>query len=448
MAVWRERRRPDLVFAETVDRGPFPRLVLGGSNCASILSLNGTSMEAPPNAWGGFRGVSRAHGSENDAPGPSVSTVNPWIVNQCAHCLKRCKDAETLRKHQTQARHSPCDPRCGACGKHFANLDTLRQHVDGQLPSAKCKAAYEARGCARCLTIEPEGRAHRCPFESSFQNPRRGHARRAVALDCEMVGTEEDGSGAMCARVCVVDIDGSVLLSTYVAPDRPITDHRTELTGITPGSLEGAPSLREVRTAVLAVLNGSKSKDDDKALLVGHDLPHDLECLGIKWPRRLCRDTAHHPPLQRHTHAPYKLRTLTLDHLGDAIQREGETHDPREDAWAAMRLYIGAAGLCAAHRGGESAVNVAFNGGDEVLVCGDASAGLNANGGTGRASTMPAPRFRCWCGDFTIGEVGTGAAAAAAAAPSPLRAKPASPSPMKSPLRDSTYAYASPTLTR
>ena len=355
MAVWRERRRPDLVFAETVDRGPFPRLVLGGSNCAGILSLNGTSMEAPPNAWGGFRGVSRAHGSENDAPGPSVSTVNPWIVNQCAHCLKRCKDAETLRKHQTQARHSPCDPRCGACGKHFANLDTLRQHVDGQLPSAKCKAAYEARGCARCLTIEPEGRAHRCPFESSFQNPRRGHARRAVALDCEMVGTEEDGSGAMCARVCVVDIDGSVLLSTYVAPDRPITDHRTELTGITPGSLENAPSLREVRTAVLAVLNGSKSKDDDKSLLVGHDLPHDLECLGIKWPRRLCRDTAHHPPLQRHTHAPYKLRTLTLDHLGDAIQREGETHDPREDAWAAMRLYIGAAGLCAAHRGGESA---------------------------------------------------------------------------------------------
>jgi RNA exonuclease 4 len=270
-----------------------------------------------------------------------------------------------------------------------------------------------------------------------------------VALDCEMVGTEEDGSGAMCARVCVVDIDGSVLLSTYVAPDRPITDHRTELTGITPGSLEGAPSLREVRTAVLAVLNGSKSKDDDKSLLVGHDLPHDLECLGIKWPRRLCRDTAHHPPLQRHTHAPYKLRTLTLDHLGDAIQREGETHDPREDAWAAMRLYIGAAGLCAAHRGGESAngANGAFNR-DEVLVCGDASERLNANGGTGRASTMPAPRFRCWCGDFTIGEVGTGAAAAAAAAPSPMRAKPASPSPMKSPLRDSTNAYASPTLTR
>ena len=175
-----------------------------------------------------------------------------------------------------------------------------------------------------------------------------------MALDCEMVGTEEDGSGAMCARVCIVDTRGSVLLSTFVAPDRPITDHRTKLTGVDPGSLVGAPSLREVRTAVLAVLNGSKrtAADDDKALLVGHDLQHDLECLGIKWPGRLCRDTARHPPLQRHTHAPFKLRTLAADHLGESIQREGVAHDPREDAWAAMRLYLGASALCRAHRGG------------------------------------------------------------------------------------------------
>ena len=324
-------------------------------------------MEAPPNAaWGGF--VSTARGSENDAPGPSGSSAaNPWIANQCAHCLKRCKDADALRKHREQARHSPCDPLCGACGKHFANLDTLRQHLAGQLPSARCKAAYEARGCARCLTIEPEGRAHRCPFEwtSGFQNdPRRGNpGRRAVALDCEMVGTEEDGSGAMCARVCIVDAHGSVLLSTFVSPDRPITDHRTELTGVDPGSLAGAPSLREVRTAVLAVLNGSKrtaDDDDDKALLVGHDLQHDLECLGIKWPGRLCRDTARHPPLQRHTHAPFKLRTLAADHLGESIQREGVAHDPREDAWAAMRVYLGASALCRAHRGGGRGESAAF----------------------------------------------------------------------------------------
>ena len=65
--------------------------------------------------------------------------------------------------------------------------------------------------------------------------------RAAVALDCEMVGTEADGSGAMCARVCVVDESGEVLLSTYVAPSQPVTDYRTEITGITAATLRGAP---------------------------------------------------------------------------------------------------------------------------------------------------------------------------------------------------------------
>ena len=417
-------------------------------------------MEAPSNAaWDGF--VSTARGSENDAPGPSGSSAaNPWIANQCAHCLKRCKDADALRKHREKARHSPCDPLCGACGKHFANLDTLRQHLAGQLPSARCKAAYEARGCARCLTIEPEGRAHRCPFEwtSGFQNdPRRGNpGRRAVALDCEMVGTEEDGSGTMCARVCIVDTHGSVLLSTFVAPDRPITDHRTELTGVDPGSLVGAPSLREVRAAVLAVLNGSKrtaADDDDKALLVGHDLQHDLECLGIKWPGRLCRDTARHPPLQRHTHAPFKLRTLAADHLGESIQREGVAHDPREDAWAAMRLYLGASALCRAHRGGGRGELAAGSGGGSGgkdsgggsggKGSGD-GAGLCADGGARRAvATVPAPRFRCWCGDFIAG-AGISSAGREGETRVDSVAKSASPIPPRSPLRDSTNAYASP----
>ena len=254
----------------------------------------------------------------------------------------------------------------------------------------------------------------------------------------------------MCARVCIVDVRGSVLLSTFVAPDRPITDHRTKLTGVDPGSLVGAPSLREVGTAVLAVLNGSKrtAADDDKALLVGHDLQHDLECLGIKWPGRLCRDTARHPPLQRHTHAPFKLRTLAADHLGESIQREGVAHDPREDAWAAMRLYLGASALCRAHRGGgRVGRRIGWEGlgrriGWEGL--GRPGAGLCADGGARRAvATVPAPRFRCWCGDFIAG-AGISSAGREGETRVDSVAKSASPIPPRSPLRDSTNAYASP----
>jgi hypothetical protein len=210
----------------------------------------------PPSmgAWGGgFRGA--CGGQENHAhtavSSPSSqqqqqqqTQTQPQIPPTCGHCFKRCTSAALLTQHKSQARHSPHDPRCGACGKHFANFDTLRQHLDGSKPSQKCKLRYHQSGCPRCLAISPEGSpphcsqgTRRCPFEIQMEmepsvssssdaaaaagsgfpgdgatattrgRSESGGARRAaVALDCEMVGTEEDGSGAMCARVCLAGL--------------------------------------------------------------------------------------------------------------------------------------------------------------------------------------------------------------------------------------------------
>lgn len=52
----------------------------------------------------------------------------------------------------------------------------------------------------------------------------------AVALDCEMVGGGKDGSESLCARICVVDEKGSVLLHTFVRPNQPVTDYRQVVT--------------------------------------------------------------------------------------------------------------------------------------------------------------------------------------------------------------------------
>lgn len=387
------------------------------------------------------------------APPPSSSFE--W--HTCEHCFKRCKSAELLRQHHAQARHSPHDPRCGACGKHFANLDTLRQHLDGQLPSQKCHARYRESGCVRCLAISPPGSAPhggiagRCPFDvdlgaaetssrpstsssDAVEADTRGLDRRgrraAVALDCEMVGTEEDGGGAMCARVCVVDEVGEVKLSTYVAPTAPVTDYRTDITGITAETLEGAPSIEEVRSKVLRILNGGGAGGagagrGGKVLLVGHDLWHDLECLDITHPRSLCRDTARYPPFQRHTHHPYKLRQLAADLLNVSIQAEGAVHDPKEDAVAAMRLYLGGRLLCEAqshpaseHRGGgEAGSERAHSDVDDgagsyasSYLAGGSSKTIMARSPLGETSAWgqrQEPRFHCWCSDF-FGTVGMG----------------------------------------
>ena len=85
----------------------------------------------------------------------------------CSHCYRRFKTAEQLTAHVAKASHSRHDPRCGACGKHFANLDTLRQHLAGQLPNKACAARFRASGCPLCLAIGApgDGQVHACPFE-------------------------------------------------------------------------------------------------------------------------------------------------------------------------------------------------------------------------------------------------------------------------------------------
>ena len=232
-----------------------------------------------------------------------------------------------------------------------------------------------------------------------------------------MVGTEPDGSGAMCARVCVVDDTGATLLSTYVAPTAPVTDHRTPLTGVTPESLASAPSIDEVRARVLSIL------DHGRTLLVGHDLAHDLECLGIDHPPNRRRDTARYPVFERHTRTPFKLRTLAAELLGEVIQAEGAAHDPREDAMAAMRLYLGARGLCRAHH--------------PDGVAETARGETRPKGGSGsRDADVGEGRFRCWCGDLRD-------SAERRARPTQTRraAKTATgPSPAKTALRDATNA--------
>lgn len=55
---------------------------------------------------------------------------------------------------------------------------------------------------------------------------------RAVALDCEMVGGESDGSLDLCARVCLIDEDENLIFHTYVRPETPVTNYRYPWTAL------------------------------------------------------------------------------------------------------------------------------------------------------------------------------------------------------------------------
>ena len=66
-----------------------------------------------------------------------------------------------------------------------------------------------------------------------------------VAIDCEMVSTENDKNSL--ARVTIVNMDSEVLLDMFVKPEGKVVNYRTFVTGIRHRHLKFAKSFAEVR---------------------------------------------------------------------------------------------------------------------------------------------------------------------------------------------------------
>ncbi|ORY90376.1 ribonuclease H-like domain-containing protein [Syncephalastrum racemosum] len=162
-------------------------------------------------------------------------------------------------------------------------------------------------------------------------------AGRYVAIDCEMVETGErlpDGSfrkkKSELARVSLVNYFGAVLLDVFVKPQRPITDYRTEVSGIRPKDLKNAMPFLEAQQKVLDIVQDR--------IMVGHAIIHDLSALRIKHPRYLIRDTSKYKPFFEYNNGRTPgLKTL-VDCVLDMEIQSGE-HSSVEDARFTMLLY-------------------------------------------------------------------------------------------------------------
>lgn len=136
------------------------------------------------------------------------------------------------------------------------------------------------------------------------------------------------------AEVCAVDAGGRVLLYERCNPlesELPAQRWR-HVGGLPPPLWQHAPPLGEVRARLAALLAGR--------ILVGHHLSKDLAALALAHPASDVRDTLRYRELQGRRGAGRKLRQLSAEKLGRDIQRSGRRHSPREDAQAAMDLYL------------------------------------------------------------------------------------------------------------
>ena len=58
-------------------------------------------------------------------------------------------------------------------------------------------------------------------------------------MNCKRIGAGQNGQESLLARVCIVNSFGGVVLDTHVAPQEPVTNYRTAVSGIRPEDLVG-----------------------------------------------------------------------------------------------------------------------------------------------------------------------------------------------------------------
>ncbi|KAL9248013.1 hypothetical protein vseg_021379 [Gypsophila vaccaria] len=299
---------------------------------------------------------------------PPINT--PKTRHKCSACFKQYNKKEHLVEHMKVSCHSVHQPKCGVCMKHCKSFESLREHLTGFLAKDNCCKLFAEVGCNLCLKIFdsaislsqhkwtcrllPPTRLGTVPTPftelktSLDQSNGRSElpVRGAVAMDCEMVGGGSDGTLNICGRVCLIDEDENLIFHAYVQPRIPVTDYRSNVTGLTEEHLKDPMPLKDVQEKILEILYNGESigiarldhLDGGKArLLVGHSLEHDLDCLNMSYPEHLIRDTAKYYPLMKTNLVSHSLKYLTKKYLGYDIQRG--VHDPYEDCVSVMRIY-------------------------------------------------------------------------------------------------------------
>ncbi|KAI1441376.1 ribonuclease H-like protein [Annulohypoxylon stygium] len=166
--------------------------------------------------------------------------------------------------------------------------------------------------------------------------------RKAIALDCEMVGVA-DGKDEL-AQLCAVDLfTGEVLINSLVDPTQPVKDYRTRWSGITLGKMIAAKTCGRTLDGWPAARAKLFEFADEDTILVGHSLNHDLRVLYIAHKQVI--DSAvlvaeavfgRAQSLRR----DWGLKNASQEILGIKIQTSKNGHDCLEDTLATRELVI------------------------------------------------------------------------------------------------------------
>lgn len=171
--------------------------------------------------------------------------------------------------------------------------------------------------------------------------------RKAVVLDCEMAG----GAGLPDQVVAISVIDfltGETLLNTLAQPTGPITQWRSQITGITRARKAAAIASGDALRGRDEVLERLFEHVDQETVLVGHSVRNDLRALGLGHGRILDTGILTAMASGRFEEHQSTRRTAPLERLcrelvGLRIREDGGQeghHDSLEDVLATREVVI------------------------------------------------------------------------------------------------------------
>lgn len=166
--------------------------------------------------------------------------------------------------------------------------------------------------------------------------------RQAIVLDCEMVGIGLKSTTSELARLSAVDfLTGELLIDTLVEPICPVTDMRTQWSGITAEAMKAAVASGDALKGSTAARAELFKYMDSQTVLVGHSLQYDLEALGVRHSVTVDSATLAEAAVGKGVKRRWSLKVLCKDLLWITVQDNGKGgHDSVEDTFAARELVL------------------------------------------------------------------------------------------------------------
>ncbi|KAI1453639.1 ribonuclease H-like protein [Annulohypoxylon moriforme] len=290
-----------------------------------------TPTPTPPKTAGNGKGKAKAVNNPTKNPTAANSNVGrvPKVAQMSIPIHQAASLAETSSPH---ANHYPW-----ASGRQNASL------IKAAMDQCHSESRLLDQGY---YTGDPAYRGHQKfsveLFVSTPPRVNRLPKRKAVALDCEMVGIK-GGRDELAYLVAIDLFTGQVLINTLVTPTEPVTDWRTKWSGVTAEKMATAKVNGNVLDGWLAAREKLFQLVDADTTLVGHALNHDLKILRIAHKRVidsgiLVAEAVFGRAQRLLCH--WGLKRASQEILGIKIQTSKKGHDCLEDTLASRELVL------------------------------------------------------------------------------------------------------------